>query len=141
MNGIIHCAFAGVISKQPELKTSKAGKAWCAVNMRIGEGETVQWAQVAVFGESAELAASLEKGDHLYVEGTLQLRTWKTDAGEQRAGLNIAARRVEVLGQIGRPRPSRPESRGAHRTEDGSNGQRPHPTPGARSRFDDEVPF
>ena len=82
MNGI-ECALTGRIGKQPELRTSKAGKPWCALNVAVDntdnsdtEAAATQWVQVACFGETAERVAQLEKGARVYVEGALKLNTW-----------------------------------------------------------------
>ena len=74
----------------------------------VGEGEAVQWVRVACFGEQAvELSRILVKGSRVYVEGRLTLQHWKGPDGTDRYGLNVAAWRVEVLGQIGRNKPKR----------------------------------
>lgn len=109
MNGI-ETAFVGRIANEPEIKTSAAGKPWMAINVALGQGADAQWVRVACFGETAErLAGTLHKGDKLYVEGTLTLRTWEK-SGETRAGLNVAASKVEKLGAIGRNRPPKPRA-------------------------------
>jgi single-strand DNA-binding protein len=102
----IECAFTGRVGTEPELKTSAAGKPWLRFSVAVGADDSIQWVQVACFGDRAQaLAESLLKGDRVYVEGNIRLNEWTTQAGEKRAGLSVAAWKVEKLGQIGRNRP------------------------------------
>ncbi len=136
MNGNIESAFIGRVGSDPELKTSAEGKPWAAFNIAVGKDEATQWVRVAVFGARAEeLAGPLKKGDRVYVEGNLTMRTWEK-SGEKRAGLNVAAWKCERLAQIGRNKSSKskplPES--------------DHSAPLStalprRAAFDDEIPF
>ena len=112
MNGI-EAAFVGKLMKPGELKTSKAGKAWCSVSLLVGEGDAGMWVRIAAFGEMAEAVARLDKGSNLYVEGRLTLQSWTAADGVERSGLNIAASRIEPLGQIGRRRPADAQRKGA----------------------------
>jgi len=110
MNGI-ECAFVGRVGNEPELKTSQTGKSWLAVSVAVGSDDNVQWVRVALFGETAErLGGTLHKGDRLYVEGSIKLNTWQDREGHERAGLNVAASKVEKFGAIGRNRPPKPRA-------------------------------
>ena len=107
----IECAFTGRIGQEPMLKASKAGKPWLSFAVAVGEGDDVQWLQVAAFGSRAEeLAGSLKKGDRIYAEGRLRLNSWQAKDGSRQLGLSVAAWRVEVLGQIGTKRPRKPKA-------------------------------
>jgi single-strand DNA-binding protein len=106
----IECAFAGRIGQEPA-KESKAGKPWLSFSVAVGEGDDVQWLQVAAFGARAtELAGSLKKCDRVYIEGRLRLNTWTGKDGTAQAGLSMAASLVQPLGQIGAKRPSKPKA-------------------------------
>ena len=135
MNGI-ETAFCATVGTEPELKTSQAGKPWTSFNACVGKGDEAQWVRVAVFGARAEeLSGHLHKGHNVYCEGRLTLDTWEKD-GEKRAGLNVAASKVEKLGQIGRNKPAKPRSP--------PEGEHPLP-PSTRGSFDkqlnDDIPF
>jgi single-strand DNA-binding protein len=108
----IECAFTGRIGQEPMLKESKAGKPWLSFSVAVGEGDDVQWVQVAAFGTKAEeLAGCLKKSDRVYVEGRLKLNTWTGKDGTAQAGLSVAASLVQPLGQIGaKRRPSKPKA-------------------------------
>jgi single-stranded DNA-binding protein len=108
MKDAIECAFAGRIGQEPVLKESKAGKPWLAFSVAVGDGDDLQWIQVAAFGAKAEeLVGSLAKSSRVYVEGRLKLNTWLGKDGSQQAGLKVAAWLVQPLGQIGAKRPKK----------------------------------
>ena len=141
MNGRIETAFVATVATAPERKTSPGGKAWAAFNVRVGDGDNVQWLRISAFAEAAEIAMGLQKGTSCYIEGNLVLRTWRTEAGEQRAGLNVMANRLEALGQIGRRRQSRAPARTGPKTPS-DDWQRPlDPPPGRRGCLDETIPF
>ncbi len=112
MTGDIEVAFIGVCTKPPELKTSAAGKPFATFSVVIGEGEAKRFMRVACFGEIAErVAAQLTVSGKAYCEGRLETSIWQPqNGGEPRLNLNCAARRVEIMGQIGRNRPKREQS-------------------------------
>ena len=110
----IECAFEGRLGGAPTLRTSQAGKPWCALNVVHGKDDAATWLSVAVFGAEAETVAGLEKGAAVYVEGRLTLETWQDKEGRERSGLKVAASLVQPLGQIGRKRPAKaPATAGA----------------------------
>jgi single-strand DNA-binding protein len=76
----IETAFWGVLGKDPQLKTSKNGKAFTNMNVVVTVGQADdgkdanQWLRVACFGATAEnIAARAKKGDRIYVEGSLTM--------------------------------------------------------------------
>ncbi|MBL8845462.1 MAG: single-stranded DNA-binding protein [Hyphomicrobium zavarzinii] len=136
MNGNIEAAFIGRVGSDPELKTSAEGKPWAAFNVAVGKDEATQWVRVAVFGARAEeLAGPLKKGDRVYVEGNLTMRTWEK-SGEKRAGINVAAWKCECLGQIGRNKPSK-----AKALPEGDHSAPMVTQQPRHAAFEDEIPF
>jgi single-strand DNA-binding protein len=109
MSGI-EVAFFGALGRDAELKTSKAGKAYLRLSVRVGDGDGAQWVSVLAFDESAvETAADFLKGARVYVEGTLQLNEWTGQDGAQRQGLSVISWHCR-LSQIGRNRPQKNQS-------------------------------
>jgi single-strand DNA-binding protein len=110
MNDIETASIARV-GTEPELKVSQAGKPWTSLSACVGDGDEAQWVKVVAFGDRAQqLAGHLHKGDKIYAEGRLKLDTWTGKDGEARTGLNVAAWRVEQLGQIGKNKPAKPKA-------------------------------
>ncbi len=108
MSSTIECAFTAVCVKAPELKTSKSGKPFCTFSVAIGEADAKRFARVAAFSETAEkVAAQLATGGKVYCEGTIDFAIWAPEGRPPQVNVNVAARRVEILGQIGRNRPKR----------------------------------
>jgi single-stranded DNA-binding protein len=101
----IDCAFFGFLAADADARTSKAGKPWTRLRVGVGRDDDVQWVQVAVFGKAAETAATLKKGDKVYVEGTIKLDTWRGDDGIERHSLAVTAFKSERTHNIGRNRP------------------------------------
>ena len=107
-----HITVKGNLGKDPELKFSKAGKAW--ISFSVGytprekkddqwiDGETM-WFRVIQFGEKAEIAAdNFAKGDSVIITGTLKQSTFTDKEGNQRTGLEIMADEIGIV-----PRPVR----------------------------------
>ena len=113
----IESAFTGRIGQEPMLKESKTGRPWLSFSVAVGEGDDVQWVQVAAVGTKAEeLAGAVKKSDRVYVEGRLKLNTWTGKDGTAQAGLGVAASLVQPLGQIGAKR-SKPKKATASKSE------------------------
>jgi len=134
----IEAAFWGVLGKDPDLRTSKAGKPFCGLALAVTIGkaddgkDVTQWVRATCFGDAAgKIAASCKKGDRVYVEGTLTLNEWQGQDGEKRTGLNVAAWKAEKIGAIGKSR---------ERRTDGDH-LRPIEQPSQRGGFNDEIPF
>jgi single-strand DNA-binding protein len=141
----IECAFTARVASVTPLKTSAAGKPRAAFKAAVGQDDAVQWVRVALFGEIAQqLMPTLQKGDKVYVEGTLRLDRWKNDAGEERSGLSVAAWKCERLAQIGHNKPPRPRADhlapgdDQHRGRDGFSLQRESD---AGADLNQDIPF
>ncbi len=103
----IEAAFLGTLCKDAERKTSQGGKAYLRLNVRVGDGATVQWIAVTTFDEEAiAMPGGFSKGAAVYVEGKLTLDRWTATDGEKRAGLSVLSRHCR-LAAIGRNRPKK----------------------------------
>jgi Single-strand binding protein family len=69
----ILCGFTGTLTADAIKRTTKDGKPWVCLNVRIGSGQGTQYSNVSVF-EDAESVASLKQGAAIYCEGRLELR-------------------------------------------------------------------
>lgn len=125
----IEAAFFGFLPADAEPRTSSAGKPWVRMRVGVGKDDAVQWVSVAVFGKAAETAATLKKGDRVYVEGAIKLETWRGNDGTERHGLNVASFKCERTHQIGRNKPQR------ERKDD------PKSQPARSIAFNDEIGF
>lgn len=117
MNGI-HAAFTGRIGKDAEVRNTRDGKPWASFPVVVDaktDGEApATWVRVALFGDTVDaLTPRLTKGVEVYCEGRLSLGTWTGRDGEAKTGLNLTAREVQPIGQIGRRNP-RAQARHEH---------------------------
>jgi single stranded DNA-binding protein len=109
VNGI-RVAFEAKVSFDPELRYTQAGKAVLNVSVGVTDGRGgMDWVRVTLWEELAEqMSEQLGRGDQVYVEGKLTLGQWTGQDGQPRSGLNVSAWKLELLGAIGRPEPTRP---------------------------------
>jgi single-stranded DNA-binding protein len=106
MSGI-DAAFFGTLGRDGEAKTSKSGKSYVRLNVRIGEGDAAQWINETAFDPQAIAdTGKLVKGSRVYCEGSLSLDKWKTQDGTERQSLSCTAR-LTRLPTIGRNKPKR----------------------------------
>jgi single-strand DNA-binding protein len=133
----IESAFWGTLGRDPELRTSRAGKPYCILNLAVVSGKTddgkdvTQWVRATCFGETASKISIAQKGDRIYVEGTLKLDEWNAADGQARHGLSISAWKAEKVSAIGKSRERRADA----------DYHRPIETTNQNIGFNDEIPF
>lgn len=103
MAGEIPVTVIGSIT-EPTLRFSDSGKAIASFSVastpRVKNGEQWEdgettWFRVSAFDQMAEnIAESLVKGDRVIVQGRFKTRSYQTDAGETRSGLELVAEEV-----------------------------------------------
>jgi single-strand DNA-binding protein len=99
----------GNLTRDPELKFVPGGTAVANLRLAVNEryrdsnGEMKDitcFLTVVVWGKLAESCSQyLSKGSPLFVEGTLQSRSWQTQDGQKRNVLEVRAKRVQFLGK------------------------------------------
>jgi single-stranded DNA-binding protein len=107
----IECAFFGVLGRDAEFKTSKAGKQYLRLAVRVGDGEAAQWVSVLAFESNAiEQADKFSKGARVYVEGSIRLEEWSGQDGTARHGLSVMSWHAR-LAAIGRNKAACPSAK------------------------------
>jgi single-strand DNA-binding protein len=109
--------LAGYLAAKPEVRYLPSGTP--VANARIAEGykfkdrneqvqEHTNWHSIVFYGELSEIATSFDKGDNIFVEGTLQTRKFTPRDGSQRTVYEVVARSVHqiVRSRVGRETPS-----------------------------------
>lgn len=102
--------LAGYLADKPQVRYMPSGTA--VANVRMAEGyrytdrnnqtqEHTNWHNVVFYGDLAEIALTYEKGENVYVEGTLQTRKFTPKDGSARTVYEVIARSVYL---IARPR-------------------------------------
>jgi single-stranded DNA-binding protein len=127
----IECALFGTLGRDGELKTSKTGKQYLRLNVRVGDGDAAQWVSAMVFGDDvAELAQKLTKGCRVYLEGSIKLDEWTAQDGSKRHGLSVMSWHCR-LAAIGQNKPKRERDDKKPST----------PAPAVGGFYNDEIPF
>ena len=99
----------GNLGRDPEVKYTQNGTAVANLSVATNEvwtdksgqkQERTEWHRVVVWGKQAQvLAEHLAKGKQIYVEGSLQTRSWDDRDGNKRYTTEVRAVRVLMLGR------------------------------------------
>jgi single-stranded DNA-binding protein len=140
MSGI-EVALFGTLGRDGEAKTSKSGKNYLRLNVRVGEGDASTWVSVMTFDpEAIALAPQFIKGARVYVEGSLKLDAWTGADGGQRHGLSAMSWHTR-LAAIGRNRPKRESDDTKQRTLTTDDDRQRRVRGTADPSMNDEIPF
>lgn len=90
--------IAGNLTRKPELKHTKTGKAVCSFSVAVNDfKDKVTFVRVNAWDKTAENCEKfLEKGSPVLVEGRLQSDTFEFE-GKNRTVLNVVANMVHFL--------------------------------------------
>jgi single-stranded DNA-binding protein len=134
-----HILVTGVLFRDPQSRTSKAGKPFVTATIRSREGDGSQFWRVTCFSESAgEDLMRLSDRDALSAAGAFKQEQWQAQDGTIKHGLAVIADRILPLKP--EPRAKKPKA------------ERPAPLPDNRPRqertrgvadssLDDDIPF
>ncbi len=99
----------GNLGKDPELRYTPNGTAVGNFNIatnevwtdKSGEKQTrTEWHRIVTWGKLAETCGEfLSKGKQVFVEGSIQTRSWDDKEGNKRTTTEIRAQRVVMLGR------------------------------------------
>lgn len=163
MSGVNRMIIVGNLGKDPEVKTTQNGKK--VVNLSVATSrtwrdresgerkESTQWHKVVVFNETlVEEASHLRKGQKVYVEGSMEYRTWEAPDGKKMYfselvlrpfGSNIANLERSTGGDMGQSEHNYDEGAthwndtGRDQITDGAQPRRP----ARNADLDDDIPF
>ena len=101
----------GRLGKDPEFKVIPSGKAVANFSVATTDRwtdqggqkqEKTEWHNIVAWGRTAEIANQyLKKGNPVYIEGSLQTRTWDDGDGKKRYMTEIVANSLQMLGNKG----------------------------------------
>jgi single-strand DNA-binding protein len=95
--------LVGNLGKDPELRYTQSGVAFCSFSLATTDNwtdqsgqrqEKTEWHRITVWN----CAKYLRKGSSAYVEGRLQTRSWDDQSGQKRYSTDIIADSVKFLG-------------------------------------------
>lgn len=97
----------GNLGKDPELKYTQNGKAFCNFSIATSESwtdaqgnkqEKTEWHRITVWGKLAENCKRyLAKGSAVYIEGSVSTRTWDDNDGNKQSTTEVRADKVNFL--------------------------------------------
>lgn len=96
----------GRLTRDPELRYTPSGTAVATFGLAVNreyltKGEKKEdtcFLTLVVWGKQAEICAEyLKKGNLIFVEGSLQYRSWETDDKEKRSVIEVRAERIQFL--------------------------------------------
>lgn len=98
----------GNVTREPEVKFTTGGKAFCEISIAINrywttEGgekkESTTFVAVSVWGKQAEIIGEyVSKGDPLYIEGHLTIDEWEDkESGQKRQKLKVTADQIQLI--------------------------------------------
>ncbi len=109
--------LAGYLAAKPEVRYLPSGTP--VANARLAEGyrykdkndevhEHTNWHSLVFYGELSEIAVTFDKGDNLFVEGTLQTRKFTPRDGSPRTVYEVVTRSVHLIArpQFGKEAPA-----------------------------------
>jgi single-stranded DNA-binding protein len=86
--------ISGKLFRDPERKTSKAGKPYAMATIKDGQGEAANWWRVFAFGdEAADELLGLRSGDAVAVSGSFKADIYDK-GGTSRISLSVVADRI-----------------------------------------------
>jgi len=97
---MITSQITGNIGKQPELKTTRSGKAMANFSVastykKEGQEDQTTWVDVVCFDEQADVVSQrLQKGDRVCVSGRMSLETYQKKDGSTGFSLRLMADEV-----------------------------------------------
>ena len=166
--GINKVILVGNLGSDPEVRHTPNGVAVANVSVATSDfwkdkntgerQERTEWHRVVFFNRLAEVVEQyLSKGSKVYVEGSLQTRSWEQD-GVKRYSTEIVARDMQMLDSRGGgdgPMPSGPRSQPGpeaygqqgqpgQKQQEGQKGQAAPPATDPAGNFDgldDDIPF
>lgn len=153
MSDLNHVVLVGRLTRDPEIRYTSGGMPivtlGLAVNGRQKDAASGQWTEkpnffdIKLFGDRFEkLAAHLEKGRRVGVDGRLEWSQWETE-GQKRSKVEVVANELQFLdgrgdegGNGGAPRQQFQASGGSHAPDTSD-----FVPVGAATADDDDIPF
>ncbi len=132
----------GNLGKDPEIRTTPQGTTLARFSVATSttwkdasgaKQERTEWHDIVAWEKLAQICGEyLHKGKMVYVEGSLQTRSWEDQAGQKRYKTEVKASNVVML--------SRRED-GARSTAAREVAETPEPATAGAGAYDDDVPF
>lgn len=145
MAGVNKVIIVGNLGQDPEVRYTPSGAAVANFSVATSENwkdkttgerrEQTEWHNIVVWNKTAELAKDyLKKGSKVYIEGSLQTRSWDDESsGQKRYKTEIRGNNIQFL--------DRREGASGGQSGMGNSDPGPTPPPFNSGDDDDDLPF
>ncbi len=137
----------GNLGKDPEIRTTPQGTTLARFSVATSttwkdasgaKQEKTEWHDIVAWEKLAQICGEyLHKGKMVYVEGSLQTRSWEDQAGQKRYKTEIKASNVVMLSR----REDGARAAGAREAGAREVAEAPEPATAGGGGYDDDVPF
>ena len=114
---------AGHLAKKPEVRYLPSGLP--VANVRLGQTyrfqdssrqwqERTNWHSLSFYGDLSKVALSFDKGENIFVEGTIEQREFTPKDGAKRVVNEIIVRHCHLIAQRAELSPAPLQQRGPH---------------------------
>jgi single-strand DNA-binding protein len=145
MGSVNKVILIGNLGKDPELRTTPQGTSLARFSVATksvwkdssgAKQERTEWHDVVAWERLAQICGvDLHKGKQVYVEGSLQTRSWEDQNGQKRYKTEVKASNVVMLSR--REDGARASTGPAREVADAAEA----PVASGASAYDDDVPF
>ena len=93
----MNITIIGRVGKNPEVRMSQNGKQITSCSVAAGNKDKTIWFNVAAFDAMGKWMIEAEKGDQIYVSGTLEIGTYERKDGKTAVDPKILANAIRVF--------------------------------------------
>ena len=132
MSGVNKVMLIGNLTRDPEVRQTAKGNSVAELGLAVNryyttdageKQEEVTFVEVVLWNRQADTAGQfLQKGRSVYIEGRLQLDTWKDkETGENRHKLKVVGERFQFADSLPRPEDEEGSERDSSSSGDGQS--------------------
>ena len=157
--GINKVILIGNLGRDPEMRYTQSQQPVANFTLATSDSwtdrntnerrERTEWHRVVCFRRLAEICGEyLHKGSRVYIEGSLQTRSWEGQDGQTRYTTEVVAREMQMLDSRGEGSyapspeggpPAEGRNQGREQPRTGPRAEPPPPPP--EDDFEDDIPF
>jgi single stranded DNA-binding protein len=93
----MNITIIGRVGKNPEVRMTQNGKQITSCSVASGPKGRTMWFNVAAFDAMGKWMIDAEKGDQIYVSGTLEINTYERKDGKTAVDPKILANAIRVF--------------------------------------------
>lgn len=148
MKDLNRCEFIGRLGKDPEISYLTNGNVVANFSIACGEKwkdnngqpkEKTTWVTLVAYRQLAEIVGKyVKKGDQIYIAGSLNVRKWQDQQGNDRYSTEIIAGNMQMLGGGSKGGASKPSNQPQAQRQAPPSQQN---APVDDMDFDDDLPF